>query len=128
MYIYILHFTQGVYVLILDEYKQVYIGQSTNIKKRILNHWSNNKEFDKLIFGRVDTSVLSIDSFGFLDTTRIFVIPVNDYYKLDLIEHKLIKQIDGKYLLNRTAGGIKGLESNIALEIIASGNYRDFDT
>ena len=29
---------EGIYLLVLDEYKQVYIGISTDIKKRIMQH------------------------------------------------------------------------------------------
>ena len=64
----------GIYVLVLDEYKQVYIGQAKDIKKRVMQHWSKQKPFDRLIFGGVNNSVLSIDCFGALDTTRIFVL------------------------------------------------------
>ncbi len=60
-------------MLVLDEYKQVYIGQSTDIKSRILHHRSKKKPFDRLIFGSVENSILSIDSFGALDTTRIYI-------------------------------------------------------
>ena len=66
---------QGVYILVLDEYKQAYIGKSEaagGMKQRILNHWSKRKEFGRLLNGKVESSILSIDSFGALDTTRIF--------------------------------------------------------
>ena len=65
----------GVYIMVLDYYKQIYIGQSSNVKKRIMSHWSKKKSFDRLIFGQVEESVLSIDVFGALDTTRIYVFP-----------------------------------------------------
>ena len=64
----------GVYIMVLDDYKQVYIGQSKNIKKRIVTgHWARTKSLERLIFGDVCTSVISIDSFGALDTTRVFL-------------------------------------------------------
>ena len=50
----------------------MYIGISNDIKKRILTHWGSKKDFDRLLFGKKENSVLSIDSFGALDTTRIF--------------------------------------------------------
>jgi len=96
----------GVYVLVLDNYKQIYIGQShSSIKTRIMRHWSTKKEFDKLIFGKVDNSILSIDSFGALDTTRIFIYPTELCYE---VEEKMVDFFEKKYLLNRTAGGIGG--------------------
>ena len=49
--------------MVLDDYKQVYIGIANNIKKRVMNHRSAKKEFGKLIFGSKDNSGLSIDSF-----------------------------------------------------------------
>jgi uncharacterized protein YdaU (DUF1376 family) len=96
----------GIYILVLDQYKQAYIGQSYDIKKRILGHWSTKKEFDRLIYGKVDTSVLSIDSFGALDTTRIFYKSVR--YRIDDIERKFVESVNPDYLLNRTAGGLNG--------------------
>lgn len=95
--------TSGIYVMVLDEYKQVYIGQSRDIKKRIMSHWNKQKSFDRLLFGNVNDSVLSIDSFGALDTTRVFVLEtdnLNDY------EIKLQKKILSGYKLNRMAGGV----------------------
>lgn len=94
----------GIYMLVLDNYKQVYIGISeSGIEKRIRTHWSTKKSSDKLIFGQAFNSILSIDSFGALDTTRIFVkTDVNLYY----CENKYVNEFDSKYLLNRTIGGI----------------------
>jgi len=95
--------TSGIYVMVLDEYKQVYIGQSRDIKKRIMTHWSKQKPFDRLLFGKVNDSVLSIDSFGALDTTRVFVLETGD---LDACEIRLQKKISSDYKLNRMAGGV----------------------
>lgn len=120
----------GVYILVLDKYKQIYIGLSTNIAKRIQSHWSAKKEFDRLIFGKVENSILSIDSFGALDTTRIFVYPTYDYY---LVEEKLVSLMDPMYLLNRTAGGIGSVETytddktSALLAVAANRKKRDFD-
>ena len=120
----------GVYILVLDKYKQIYIGLSTNISKRIQSHWSAKKEFDRLIFGKVENSILSIDSFGALDTTRIFVYPTYDYYK---VEEKLVSLVDPMYLLNRTAGGIGSVETytddktSALLAVAANRKKRDFD-
>ena len=120
----------GVYIIVLDEYKQVYIGQSTSsIKTRIMSHWSKKKEFDRLIFGKVDNSILSIDSFKALDTTRIFVYSTYNTYE---VEEKLVNLMNAKYLLNRTAGGIGSIhnytddKSMALLSVVANRKERNF--
>lgn len=115
----------GIYILILDEYKQIYIGKSNNIKKRILEHWTRKKEFFKLIFGKTETSVLSIDSFGALDTTRIFVYEMDDLYEQLNLEEKIVDYVPQEYLLNRTKGGDRGLFVNeIAVNTLGTMNRR----
>src|SRR5690554_6245230 len=94
---------QGYYLMILDEYKQIYLGTSDNIYKRIYQHWHKQKPFDRLIFGGVENSILSIDSFRPLDTTRLYAWVTNNIYHL---EDRLINQIPNKFMLNRTMGGI----------------------
>lgn len=103
----------GIYILVLDEYKQVYIGKnnrlsSQKIKQEIQNHWSKRKDFGHLIFGRVETSILSIDSFGALDTTRIFYKDLKWYQDVDEFEEKMVNDFKKEYRLNRVAGGING--------------------
>lgn len=111
--------TSGYYVMLLDEYAQAYIGTSRNIKKRIQQHWTMQMYFDRMIFGDKDHSILSINSFRALDTTRIFVYPTSNTFNL---EDKFINQFDQQYLLNRTAGGIlEGLS-----EAVAKMKTRDF--
>ncbi|SIR56359.1 hypothetical protein [Priestia flexa] len=108
----------GYYIMVLDEYSQAYIGTSSDIKKRIQQHWSMQMFFDRLIFGSKEDSILSINSFRALDTTRIFVYLTTNTFNL---EDKLINQFDNKYLLNRTAGGLMdGLS-----EAIANGKTKD---
>ena len=94
---------EGLYMLVLDEYKQVYIGISGDIKKRIQSHWNKQKSLERLIFGDILASVISIDCFGALDTTRVFYIKSNTTAKL---ERKVVNAFDPLYTLNRTAGGI----------------------
>ncbi len=113
----------GVYVLVLDKYKQVYIGQSYNIKQRIMQHWNTTKAFDRLIFGKVETSILSIDSFGALDTTRIYVYPCK-WKELNKTEERLVNLMDSHYMLNRTAGGI-GDNPFWVLEVVAGARRRE---
>ena len=106
----------GVYMLVLDKYKQVYIGISDNIKRRIINHWNGKKSLERLIFGDVCNSILPVDSFGALDTTRIFYIKTYSTYRT---EEKIIRLFDSRYMLNRTAGGIGSTETNTDGEMIA---------
>ena len=121
---------KGIYVLVLDEYKQVYLGLTDRgIKERIKDHWNGKKEPERLIFGQAFNSVLSIDSFGALDTTRIFVKLDEPLYK---IEYKMVDEFDKRYLLNRTMGGIGSTytytddEKSASVAIVANSNRRDF--
>jgi hypothetical protein len=93
----------GYYLMILDEYQQAYLGTASDIYERIIAHWTKQKEFDRLIFGGVENSRLSIDSFRPLDTTRIYVMKTKRTYSS---EDNYINSILEKYLLNRTSGGI----------------------
>ena len=79
----------GYYILVLDKYKQIYIGTTNNICGRIRDHWTKTKQFDRLIFGSIFTSRLSIDSFRPLDTTRIFVYPTEKIFKMKIILYLL---------------------------------------
>lgn len=94
----------GYYVMVLDEYCQVYIGTAVDIKRRIRQHWTKSKPFDRLLFpmGNVDFSILSIDSFRALDTTRIFIYTTDETYDS---EDKVINQFPDKFVCNRIAGG-----------------------
>lgn len=111
---------EGIYILVLDKYKQIYIGMSNNIKRRIMTHWSRKMPFDRLIFGSVESSVLSIDSFGALDTTRIYIYPT---YNTHNEEKYLESKINSNFLLNRTGGGI-GRNSDYAFEIVLNAKQR----
>lgn len=93
----------GVYMLVLDEFKQVYIGQSSDIYKRIRSHWTKKKSLERLIFGKVWNSILCIDSFGALDTTRVYYIKANSTFAL---EEQIVSDFNPVYTLNRTSGGI----------------------
>jgi hypothetical protein len=75
---------------VLDRYRQAHIGQAEDIRDRIKRHWSRTKQFDRLIFGDNGTSVLSIESFRVLDTTRIFAAKITRGLEL---EGKLVKSL-----------------------------------
>lgn len=102
----------GYYMMVLDEYFQVYIGTSSNIKGRIQGHWAMQMHLDRMIFGSVDDSKLSINSFRAFDTKRIYVYLTSKTFDY---EDRFINKFDDKYLLNRTAGGLlEGLDEAIA--------------
>lgn len=112
----------GIYLIVLDKYKQVYIGQSSSIKRRILSHWNKVKQFDRLIYGNVQNSVLSIDCFGALDTTRIFIYKTNNLFAE---ERKLVDIMPQHYKLNRIGGGL-GETEKWQFEAVATSNFRNF--
>lgn len=117
----------GAYVLVLDEYKQVYIGISYDIKKRILSHWNNKKEFGRLIFGSKDTSVISIDSFGAFDTTRVFIKKSGWYQNINRLEEELVSKFDDKYTLNRIRGGLNSEIPDALRTVAAIGSMKKRD-
>lgn len=88
--------------LVLNDYRQAYIGQSWDMHKRFKAHWSGTKQFDRLLWGGVEESVMSIDSFRALDTTRIFASRTINY---DTLEARLVRRFPPDYLLNRLDGG-----------------------
>ena len=95
----------GYYIMILDKYKQLYIGTANDIGKRIKQHWSKKKQFDRLLYpmSNVENSKFSIDSFGALDTSRIFVAKSKTLYDL---EDEYINNFSKEFLINRIPGGI----------------------
>ncbi len=99
----------GIYIMVLDEYKQIYIGitnSKVGIKGRIQSHWNVTKTLDRLIFGGVDSSILSIDSFRHLDTTRIFVQTNINKEDLYIEEYNVIENaFSSEFITNRTIGG-----------------------
>lgn len=93
------------YIMVLDGYKQVYVGLATGaggLKQRIRQHWSGNKQFDRLIYGDAGTSTISIDSFRALDTSRIFAARASNPSRL---ENVVLEQMPSEFVLNRIAGG-----------------------
>lgn len=72
------------------------------IRARIKRHWSGTKQFDRLIFGNKDSSVLSIDSFRALDTSRIFAAKTTRGLEQ---EGRLVSALPFDFLLNRVPSG-----------------------
>lgn len=92
----------GAYVMIFDDYKQLYVGQSSDIRKRIRAHWSGRKSFDRLLFGDVYRSILPVDEFRAFDNTRIFAARSRNRHWL---EERAERAADPRYTLNRIGGG-----------------------
>lgn len=107
----------GIYIIVLDNYNQVYIGKSdshTGMKNRIMSHWSKKKEFGRLLCGSIENSILSIDSFGAIDTTRIFYKEIKWPQDIDKYEEKIVGKFKQSYRLNRVYGGIN-TEQNLTI-------------
>lgn len=102
---------EGYYLMVLDEYKQVYIGKTDDIKRRITQHWSKTKPFDRTLLPMYayDKSCFSIDFFRALDTTRIYV------WKKKMsngVEAELIRNYPSRFCTNRIGGDItEGLQA-----------------
>lgn len=115
----------GLYVMVLDDFCQAYVGvSSSGIMERVRQHWTRQKQFDRLLWGDVTTSILSIDSFRALDTTRIFAARVSDPWSL---ENKVIDSFPAKFLLNRIAGGradLLGFVSKLGANIVKTRDLR----
>ena len=113
----------GYYIMVLDEYKQLYVGTTDNIKRRIQQHWSKRKPFDRLLLpmGAVNTSIMSIDSFRALDTTRIYASITNSTYKN---EDRYINWFKPEFVCNRIFGGI--LEDGL-IQAISTLKNRQLD-
>jgi hypothetical protein len=107
---------EGLYVMVLDEYRQAYVGKSTDMRRRIRSHWAGTKQFDRLLWGHKYESVMSIDTFQPLDTTRIFAAKTIRGYEL---ERKVERRFPADFLLNRIWGGeMNGVRAHlIAAEV-----------
>ncbi|MNW44582.1 hypothetical protein D3C74_218200 [compost metagenome] len=95
----------GYYIMVLDDYCQIYIGISHNIRQRIMKHWSRQIPLTDLLLG-AESGLLPIDCFRALDTTRVFVcIGHEDNFSEDHIvnmpyEDRLICKFSVDYCLN----------------------------
>ena len=120
----------GIYIMVLDEYKQVYIGQSKDIYKRILAHWKRTPPFDSLIFPSVEKSNIPIDSFGVYDTTRIYIkeIQSKSMYGMDKEEEKIVNAIPQEFLANRVCGGLRLSTISDYFKALESVNRRNLES
>lgn len=94
---------EGAYIMVFDEYKQFYIGQSWDLRKRIKQHWGARKPFDRLIYGRsMYNSIFPVDELRALDNTRIFAARSTSRYT---VEGRAEAAADQRFCLNRMMGG-----------------------
>ena len=115
----------GYYVMILDDYCQVYIGTANNIKERIQKHWGGGKmRLDRLVCGSENNSKLSIDSFRSLDTTRILVYESQETYTA---EDKYIGFFSDDFVCNRARGGRLLSEEPFSIDAIDKYKFRTFE-
>lgn len=109
----------GLYFLMLDEYNTSYIGQSSDIRKRIMQHWSKKNYF----------SGTGIDMFKAKDTTRIYVYPMkpNEYKRVDTLEYYIVDDMPKQYKLNVLSGGKPDflLKNNLSLIPEEDSNNED---
>lgn len=100
-----------------DEYKQIYIGNTDNLKKRIRTHWTSVVPIERSLFPmyNVETSKISVRSFRALDNTRIYIAKDFQTY---IKEDYYINKIDPTYILNRIQGG--RIEKNSKVNILES--------
>lgn len=85
----------GIYLLVLDEYNSCYLGQSNDLRKRIMRHWSRNDYF----------TGTGIDMFKAKDTTRIYVAFTEGKHQINSLEHQAINYMPARYALNCLSGG-----------------------
>lgn len=112
----------GVYVLVLDRFRQIYVGQAAStggIRRRIVVHWQKKAAFDRLLSGDEERSIMSIDSFRALDTTRILAVACESP---GLLEQRVQQAVPEAFCANRTRAG--DLPGGLA-EAIAARRERD---
>ena len=68
----VLNGKQGVYLLVLDRYRACYVGQSDDMRRRIMRHWSRNDYF----------TGSGIDMFKAHDTTRIYAAVLKENHRI----------------------------------------------
>lgn len=117
---------KGIYVLVLDNYKQIYIGQTNrDLKARIVRHFNIDIPFQRVPFVKYDT--LPIDAFKPLDTTRIYTLYTSEQSVIDEIESKLINECDKKFILNKTIGGKANDYMDLAIRLSVGRIKKDVE-
>lgn len=80
------------------------------------------------MFGNKEKSILSIDSFGAIDTTRIFYKEFSCFDDICSAEYNVVNKFEAKYRLNRVDGGINSEEDSTIrnLELRGTMAKREF--
>ncbi len=124
---------KGIYILVLDQYKQIYVGQSKrDIVDRIISRWKKHIELENILVGKTNKTKISIDAFGMLDTTRIFIENIDPTYynnsmKIDEREEYLINSVPEEYLANKIGGGIRLGDVESLDKFITTYKHRDLE-
>jgi len=105
---------EGVYVMVFDEYRQFYVGQSGDLRKRIKGHWSKRKSFDRVLFGSPYKSILAVDELRALDTSRIYALATATPFD---VERRTEAAADRRFCLNRMMGGEPDAAATIAMAV-----------
>lgn len=117
---------QGIYILVLEKYKQIYIGQTTrNLRDRIVRHWRNELPLLKTPFIR--SGILPIDCFGALDTSMIYVYKSSNQDEIDQLESDLIENFPLNFIMNKTIGGKAYSYKDLADRVFFKKIVRDFE-
>lgn len=102
----------GLYLMVLDEYNLCYTGKTIDIRRRIIQHWTNHKYF----------TGTGIDMFKAKDTTRIYAIPMDqDEYEKNIDEYEVeiirrLREINGGITcINIAKGGTESDELFLSL-------------
>ncbi len=101
---------KGIYLLVLDEYNACYIGQTkVSFVKRIRQHWSKKDYFGG-----------GIDRFKAMDTTRIYVYPLEDDEEINDAEYNLIPDFPEQYTLNfgNLGGDVEYMKTHFSVDNI----------
>jgi hypothetical protein len=96
------HEAAGVYVMVFDKFRQFYVGQAVDIRKRVKQHWNSYKPFDRLVFGSLYNSIFPVDALHALDTTRIYALRTSERFEA---EARIEDAADRRFCLNRMMGG-----------------------
>lgn len=108
---------EGTYIMVFDEYRQFYVGQARDIRKRIKQHWVGRKPFDRILYGTPYDSIFPVDEFRALDTTRIFAINSRNSFAAEQLAEVAA---DRRFSLNRMTGGA----TNPLISMLAATNPR----
>lgn len=92
----------GMYVMVFDDIQQFYVGQASDIRARVRQHWTRSKSFDRLLFGSAYDSVFPVDELRARDMTRLFAVPSASGFELEWTAEAAA---DPRFSLNRVRGG-----------------------